>query len=176
MGGIVQDEGTVSAHPTGSCKAQTSGNIDGTALAQAGFVVAATEIDRRIEALGTVVGSNVGRLMREGFSEYNPMGMLEAIAAQRTAEARGQAQVINDLLPPSVAAAKQAGVTDIDVLEANDYYKTDRGQARGGKTSFNFGRQAALADGDAYDCVEVFLTQPLCVVIGDKPGAFARSG
>lgn len=222
----------VSAHPTGSCKAQTSGNIYGKALAEAGFVVAAfdasfqgdsggdprsvedpgfrtsdfsfvidhlvtlpyvdadnigvlaicggagyavaaTKIDRRIKALGTVVGSNVGRLMREGFSEYNPMGMLEAIAAQRTSEARGSAQVINDLLPPSVDAAKQAGVTDIDVLEATDYYKTDRGQAPGGKTSFNFGRQAALADWDAYDRVEVFLTQPLCVVIGDKPGAFA---
>jgi len=164
----------VSAHPTGSRKAQTSDTIGVLAICGgAGYAVAATKIDRRIKALGTVVGSNVGRLMREGFSEYNPMGMLEAIAAQRTAEARGQAQVINDLLPPSVEAAKQAGVTDIDVLEATDYYKTDRGQAPGGKTSFNFGRQAALADWDAYDRVEVFLTQPLCVVIGDKPGAFA---
>lgn len=222
----------ISGHPTGSCKAQTSGNIYGAALAEAGFVVAAfdasfqgdsggeprsvedpgfrtgdfsfvidhlvtlpyvdadnigvlgicggagyavaaTKIDRRVKALGTVVGSNVGRLMREGFSEYDPMGMLEANAAQRTAEARGQAEVINDLLPASVEAAKQAGITDIDVVEATEYYKTDRGRAPGGKTSFNFGRQAALADWDAYDRVEVFLTQPLCIVIGDKPGAFA---
>ncbi|MDO3646187.1 hypothetical protein [Nocardia mangyaensis] len=83
------------------------------------------------------------------------------------------AQVINDVLPPSVEAARQAGVTDIDVREATDYNKTDRGQAPGGKTSFNFGRQAAVADGDAYDRVEVFLPQPLSVVIGDQPGAFA---
>lgn len=222
----------VSAHPTGSCKEQTSGAIYGKALADAGFVVAAfdasfqgesggeprsvedpsfrtsdfsfvidhlvtlpyvdaddigvlaicggagyavaaTKIDRRIKALGTVVGSNVGRLMREGFSEYNPMGMLEAIAEQRTAQARGAAEQVNDLLPPSVNAATQAGITDIDVLEATDYYKSDRGQAPGGSTSFNFALQGALADWDAYDRVEVFLTQPLMVVIGDKPGAFA---
>ncbi len=140
----------------------------------AGYAVAATKIDRRIKALGTVVGSNVGRLMREGFSDYDPMGMLEAIAAQRTAEARGQAeQQINDLLPPSPDAAKEAGVTDIDIVEAAEYYKTPRGQKPGGKTSFNFAPQANLADWDAYDRVEVFLTQPLCVVIGDKVGAFA---
>ncbi|WP_440712461.1 alpha/beta hydrolase [Gordonia sp. FQ] len=222
----------VSGHPTGSCKAQTSGNIYGTALADAGFVViafdasfqgesggeprlvedpgfrtsdfsfvidylvtqpyvddanigvlgicggagyavAATKIDRRIKALGTVVGSNVGRLMREGFSEYNPLGMLEALAAQRTAQARGAAAQINPLLPPSVQAAKDAGLTDIDVVEATDYYKTDRGQAAGGETSFNFVYQGPLATWDAYDRVETFLTQPLCVVIGDKVGAFA---
>lgn len=222
----------IAAHPTGSCKAQTSGNVYGKALAEAGFVVAAfdasfqgesggeprsvedpafrvsdfsfvidhlvtlpyvdadnigvlaicggagyavaaTKIDRRIKALGTVAGSNVGRLMREGFSEYHPIAMLEAVAAQRIAEARGGAEQINDLLPPSVDAAQQAGVTDIDVLEATDYYKTDRAQNPGALTSFNFARQAALADWDAYDRVEVLLTQPLMVVIGDKTGAFA---
>ncbi|MFT3660731.1 MAG: alpha/beta hydrolase [Gordonia sp. (in: high G+C Gram-positive bacteria)] len=222
----------VSAHPTGSCKAQTSGNVYGTALADAGFVVIAfdasfqgesggeprsvedpgfrvgdfsfvidhlvtlpyvddenigvlavcggagyavqaTMIDRRVKALTTIAGSNVGRLMREGFSQYDPMGMLEAVAAQRTAEARGAAEQINDLLPPSVEAAQEAGVTDIDVLEAADYYKTPRGAAPGGKTSFNFARQGALALWDAYDRVETFLTQPLLVVIGDKPGGFA---
>ena len=70
----------------------------------AGYAVAATMIDRRIKALATIAGSNVGRLMREGFSNYDPIGMLEAVSAQRTAEARGNAQQINDLLPPSISA------------------------------------------------------------------------
>lgn len=222
----------ISAHPTGSCKEQTSGNIYATALAEAGFVaiafdasfqgesggeprftedpgfrvsdfsyvidylvtqefvdedkigvlaicggggyaVTATMIDRRIAALATVVGSNVGRLMREGFSNYDPLGMLEALATQRTAEARGAAGVVNDLLPPSVEFALDNGLTDIDVTEATDYYKTARGAAENGCTSFYFTRQGALALWDAYDRVETFLTQPLLVIVGDKPGAFA---
>ena len=138
-----------------------------------GYAVAATMLDRRIKALATVVGSNVGRLMREGFSNYDPLGMLEALAAQRTAEARGAASVVNDLLPPSLDFARDNGLTDVDVVEATEYYKTPRGAAANGCTSFYFARQAALATWDAYDRVETFLTQPLMVIIGDKPGAFA---
>ncbi|QKT09093.1 alpha/beta hydrolase [Gordonia sp. X0973] len=222
----------ITAHPTGSDKEQTSGNVYGAALAKEGFVaiafdasfqgesggeprfvedpgfrvgdfsfvvdylvaqpwvdedkigvlaicggagyaVAATMIDRRIKALTTIAGSNVGRLMREGFSNYDPIAMLEAVAAQRTAEARGQAEQINDLLPPTVEFAKENGLTDIDVLEATEYYKTPRGQHDRACTSFNFARQGALATWDAYDHAETFLTQPLLIVIGDKPGAFA---
>ncbi|MCP1726572.1 hypothetical protein J2T60_000537 [Natronospira proteinivora] len=68
--------------------------------------------------------------------------------------------------------AKKAGITDIDVLEATDYYKTPRGQAPQGKTSFLFSRRAAAVDWDAFHLAEVLLTQPLLVVIGDKPGGF----
>lgn len=119
------------------------------------------------------MGSNVGRLMREGFSNYDPLAMLEALAAQRTAEARGATSVVNDLLPPSLDFARENGLTDVDVVEATEYYKTPRGAAANGCTSFYFARQAALATWDAYDRVETFLTQPLMVVIGDQPGAFA---
>ncbi|MBF6245650.1 alpha/beta hydrolase [Nocardia elegans] len=221
----------ISAHPTGSCKEQTSGNIYGTALAKEGFVaiafdasfqgdsggeprliedpafrvqdfsyvidylvtqpwvdenkigvlaicggggyaVNATMTERRIKALGTVTGANVGRRMREGFTEYDPLGALEAMAAQRTAEARGEETQVNDLLPPSPEAAREAGLTDIDLLEATEYYKTDRGRKPHGYTSFLFSRQAALVGWDAFDRAELLLTQPLCLVVGDRPGAF----
>ncbi|WP_084959740.1 alpha/beta hydrolase [Thermoactinospora rubra] len=221
----------ISAHPTGSCKEQTAGNVYATALAQEGMVaiafdasfqgdsggeprfiedpafrmqdfsyvidylvtqpyvdenrigvlavcggggyaIGAAMTERRIKALGAVVPGNVGRLMREGFVNYDPLGALEAIAAQRTAEARGADRVVNDLLPPSPEAAKEAGLTDIDLCEATEYYKTDRGRKPHGATSFLFSRQAALAGWDALDRAEVLLTQPLCVVIGDRPGAF----
>ncbi|WP_330455566.1 alpha/beta hydrolase [Streptomyces sp. NBC_00820] len=221
----------ISAHPTGSCKEQTSGHVYGTALAQEGFVVIAfdasfqgasggeprftedpafrvgdfsyvidylvtqpyvdenrigvlgicggggyainaTMTERRIKALGTVVAGNVGRLMREGFVNYDPIAALEAIAAQRTAEARGADGVVNDLLPASPEAAREAGLTEIDLCEATEYYKTDRGGAPHGATSFRFSRQAALANWDAFDRAEVLLTQPICIVIGDRPGGF----
>lgn len=221
----------ISAHPIGSCKEQTSGNVYGAALAKEGFVViafdasyqgasggeprliedpgqrvedfrqvvdylvtlpyvdadrigvlgvcggggysiSATKSERRIKAVVSITGVNFGRMSREGFGGYDPVGTLEAIAQQRTIEARRGKARVDDVLPPSVEAAKQAGVTDIDVLEATDYYKTPRGKAAHGLTSFLFSRRAAAVDWDAFHLAEVLLTQPLLVVIGDKPGGF----
>ena len=221
----------ISAHPIGSCKEQTSGNVYGAALAEAGFVVIAfdrsyqgasggeprfvedpvqavedfrhvtdylmtlpyvdedrigvlgicggggyainaTMTERRIKALGTITGANYGRLMRGNFSAMNPIAALEAMARQRTAEMRGEAVKVDDLLPPSVEVAKQAGVTDIDVLEATDYYRTQRGQKPHGLNRSVPSHQAAAVGWDAFHLAEVLLTQPMCIVVGDKPGAF----
>lgn len=221
----------ISAHPIGSCKEQTSGNVYGEALAKAGFVVIAfdrsfqgasggaprfiedptlavedfrhvadylvtlpyvdeerigalgicggggyainaTMTERRIKAVGTVTGVNYGRLMREGFSGYNPIATLEAMARQRTAEARGAALRVDDLLPQSPAAATVAGLTEIDVCEATEYYRSDRGRAPHGLNRALFSHQTAAVGWDAFHLAEVLLTQPLMVVVGDKVGAF----
>lgn len=221
----------ISAHPIGSCKEQTSGNVYGTALAREGFVVIAFDrsfqgasggeprfiedptlavedfrhvtdylvtlpyvdeerigvlgicggggyavnaamTERRIKAVGTVTGANYGRLMRAGFANLDPIGLLETISKQRTAEARGAEWHVDDLLPPSVEAGRKAGITDIDVLEATDYYRTQRGQKPHGVNRSLLSHQAAAAGWDAFHLAELLLTQPLCVVVGDKVGAF----
>lgn len=221
----------ISAHPIGSCKEQTSGNVYGAALAREGFVVIAfdrsyqgasggeprfiedpvqavedfrhvtdylmtlpyvdedrigvlgicggggyamnaTMTERRIKALGTITGVNYGRLMRGNFSAMNPIAAMEAMAKQRTAEVRGAEVKVDDLLPPSVEAARAAGATDIDVLEATDYYRTQRGQKPHGLNRSVPSHQASAVGWDALHLVEVLLTQPMCIVVGDKPGAF----
>ncbi|WP_028997951.1 alpha/beta hydrolase [Azohydromonas australica] len=221
----------ISAHPIGSCKEQTSGNVYGQALAKEGFVVIAFDrsfqgasggeprsiedptlsvedfrhvadhlvtlpyvdenrigvlgicggggyainaamTERRIKAVGTVTGANYGRLMREGFSGYNPIGALEAMAKQRTAEARGEPLRIDDLLPPSPEEAKKRGLTEIDLYEATEYYRTPRGQKPNGLNRSLYSHQAAAVGWDAFHLAEVLLTQPLMVVVGDKVGAF----
>ncbi|MFD1795912.1 alpha/beta hydrolase [Paracoccus aurantiacus] len=221
----------ISAHPIGSCKEQTSGNVYGTALADAGFVVIAfdrsfqgssggeprsiedpvqavedfrrvvdyavtlpyvdadrigvlgicggggyainaTMIERRIKALGTVTGANYGRLMRGNFSNLQPIAALEEMAKQRTAEMRGAEVKVDDLLPPSVEAGKEAGLTDRDILEATDYYRTPRGQRPNGLNRSAPSHQAAAVGWDAFNLAEVLMTQPMCIVVGDKPGAF----
>jgi fermentation-respiration switch protein FrsA (DUF1100 family) len=221
----------ISAHPIGSCKEQTSGNVYGTALAKEGFVVIAfdrsfqgasggeprfiedpvqavedfrrvtdylvtlpyvdadrigvlgicggggyavnaTMTERRIKALGTVTGANYGRLMRGNFSNRDPIGALEKIAAQRSAEARGEKWHVDDLLPPSVEAGKAAGIADIDPLEATDCYRTPRGQKPNGLNRSLLSHQAAAVGWDAFHLAEVLLTQPMGIVVGDKPGAF----
>lgn len=221
----------ISAHPIGSCKEQTSGNVYGAVLAQEGFVVIAFDAsfqgesggepryiedpalrvedfrvvvdylvtlpyvdeerigvlgicggggysinaamtERRIKAVGTITGVNYGRLMREGFSGFNPIGMLEEVAKQRTAEARGAGRRVDNLIPGSLAEAKEHGLTERDVYEATEYYRTSRGQKPNGATKALFSRQAAAMNWDAYDRAEILLTQPLLVVVGDQIGSF----
>ncbi len=106
-----------------------------------GYSINAAMTERRIRAVGTVTGVNYGRLMREGFSGYDPIGALEAMAQQRTDEARGAALRVDDLLPPSPEEAKQRGLTEIDLYEATEYYRTPRGQKPHGANRSLFSHQ-----------------------------------
>jgi fermentation-respiration switch protein FrsA (DUF1100 family) len=221
----------ISAHPIGSCKEQTSGNVYGRALAEEGFVVIAfdrsfqgasggeprfiedpvqavedfrrvtdyivtlpyvdadrigvlgicggggyafnaTMTERRIKALGTVTGANYGRLMRGNFSQLDPISALEAMAERRTAEARGEDVKVDDLLPSSPEEATKLGITDRNPLEATEYYRTPRGKKPNGLNRSVPSHQAAAVGWDAFHLAEVLLTQPMCIVVGDKPGAF----
>lgn len=136
------------------------------------YTINAAITDHRIKALVSITGVNFGRLIREGFSQFDPLGALKAMAAQRTAEAQGAPRHVIDYLPESVEAGKQAGLTDIDALEATEYYKSARGQQPNGATSGLFSFNSAAMAWDAFAHAETLLTQPLLVVIGDKPGAF----
>lgn len=137
-----------------------------------GYSINAAMTERRIKAVATITGVNYGRLMREGFSGFNPLGFMEAAAKQRTAEARGAQQRVDILLPASPEAARQNGLIERDVYEATEYYRTSRGQKANGTTCSLFSRQAAAVGWDAFHLAEVLLTQPLLVVVGDQVGAF----
>jgi fermentation-respiration switch protein FrsA (DUF1100 family) len=136
------------------------------------YSIHAAITDHRIKAVASITGVNFGRLLREGFSQFDPVSALEAIAKQRTAEAKGEQAYILDYLPNSVEDAKTAGISDIDVLEATDYYKTPRGQTSNGKTSGLFSFNGAALGWDAFLNAETLLTQPLLVAVGDKVGGF----
>ncbi|MDP9535074.1 alpha/beta hydrolase [Pseudomonas protegens] len=136
------------------------------------YTIHAAMTDYRIKALASITGVNFGRLIREGFSNFDPVSALHAMAKQRTAEARGEARHVINYLPASTAEAQQNGISDIDVLEATEYYKSPRGQQPNGATSGLFSFNSAAFGWDAFLHAEVLLTQPLMVVIGDKPGGF----
>lgn len=137
-----------------------------------GYTIHAAMTDHRIKALVSITGVNFGRLIRESFSEFDPIGALQAMAQQRTAEAQGAPRHVIDYLPPSVEEGRNNGINDIDVLEATDYYKSPRGQQPNGATSGLFSFNSAAMGWDAFLQAEVLLTQPLMVIIGDKPGGF----
>lgn len=137
-----------------------------------GYAVNATLTEKRIKAVVSITGVNIGRLFREGFSGYNPLGALGAMAAQRTTEARGGELQVNELLPASLGVARQVGLTERDVFEATDYYKTSRGQEEGGATRMLFSHAQKTLVWDAFAFTETLLTQPVMVVVGQKIGAF----
>lgn len=137
-----------------------------------GYVLNAALTEKRIKAVVGITPVNIGRLFREGFSMYNPIGALEGMAAQRTAEARGGERLVNELLPASLAEAKDNGMTERDVYEATEYYKTPRGQQPGGATRMLFSHAQKTLAWDAFSFVETLMTQPVMAVIGQKVGAF----
>lgn len=220
----------VSAHPIGSCKEQTSGNVYGKAMAEAGFVVVAFDASfqgasggeprfvenpefrvsdfryvvdyiqtlsyvdpERIGVLGICGGgayafnasmtdyrfkccvgitpANFGRLVRESFGNFDPAGSLEKMAKQRTLEAQGGERFVMNYLPSTVAQAKEMS-SDPDMVEATEYYKTDRGRAPCGATSGLFSFNSAALAWDAFNHAEKLMTRPFLAVVGAIPGAF----
>lgn len=222
----------VVAHPIGSCKEQTSGEIYSAQLADQGFVAVAFDAgfqgesggeprsiedptlrvedfrhvvdylvtlpyvdadrigligmcggggyaintvmtERRYQAVATITGANYGRVLREaeGSAEAT-IAKLEEIAAQRTAEARGADWQVDQGLPESVEQAKGLGITDIDILGATEYYKTDRGANPNGLNQTLRSHMGPGYGWDAFHLAEELLTQPLLVIVGSEPGGF----
>lgn len=134
-----------------------------------GYAVNAAMTERRIKAVGTVVGANIGRVQRES---GDPIQALEAVARQRTLEARGEEPLIVNWIPRSQQEREQAGIQDIDIVEAVDYYTTPRGQSNNSPNKLKFTSMEQMLGFDAFHLVETLLTQPLQIIVGDKQGAF----
>mgnify|MGYP003634391205 CR=1 FL=1 len=133
-----------------------------------GYAANAAMTEKRIKAVGTVVGINTGR----AFREINFLETLEAVSSQRTAEASGAEPMITNWTPNSAKEAKQAGINDMDMLEAIDYYRTPRGEYPTANNKLLFTSMANLIKFDAFHLADVLFTQPLLVIVGDKVGAF----
>lgn len=103
-----------------------------------GYAINAALTEKRIKAVVSITVLISGVFFGRGFSNYDPIGALNAMASQRTKEARGgESQIQADYFPP--AWMQQSPWTDKrDVYEATDYCKTPRGQQPGGATKMLF--------------------------------------
>lgn len=138
-----------------------------------GYAANAAMTERRFKAVATVVGANYGRLLREGdFTADAAIKTLEGIAKQRTAQARGAEPAITVYRPNSQEDRKAAGLNDIDIVEAVDYYQTPRAQHPNSPNHLRVDSLDKAMAFDAFHLAELLLTQPLHIVIGDKVGAF----
>lgn len=138
------------------------------------YAANAAMTEKRIKAVGTVVATNYGRMMRDGdMSPDAALKTLEAIGEQRTAEARGAAPLVVGYIPfANQAEREQAGVRDVDMINAIDYYLTPRGKQPGAPNKLRLTSIGPALGWDAFHLAELLLTQPLHVVVGSVAGAF----
>jgi uncharacterized protein len=139
-----------------------------------GYAANAAMTEHRFKAVGVVSPSNIGRATRVGDTTSGAaLRALEAVGRQRTRAARGEEPpLVVPWTPASRQAAEAAGVTEPDMLEAIDYYRTPRGGHERSDNQLLFRSQAAMIAFDAFHLAEYLLTQPLQVVVGDRVGAF----
>ncbi|MEU3620486.1 alpha/beta hydrolase [Streptomyces sp. NPDC006872] len=138
--------------------------------AGAGYAVNATMTDRRIEAVGTISPIDIGAAYRLGWDGAEPvatqLATLDAVAAQRTAEARGADAAVVPYVPETVDET-----TVPDMAEAHDYYRTPRAQHPNADNRMLFTSIANIYAFDAFHQVETLLTQPLLMVAGSRAGS-----
>ena len=137
-----------------------------------GYTISAAMTDHRIKAVGTVVAVNIGRAFRQavGSPPDAVTRTLEAVGAQRTAEARGGAPRREPWIPDTPEQAQAAGITDREVLDAVDFYRTPRGYSKNSTNRLLFRSTAALIGYDAFHLVGELLTQPVQVIVGGRIG------
>lgn len=139
-----------------------------------GFAVKSATLDRRIRAVGTVSAVNIGTATRRGWdgkgNEADLIATLDAVAAQRTAEAAGAEPVFVPYVP-------QCGDTTApaDLQQAADYYLTPRAQHSRSPNQMLLSGLADWVSFDAFDRVETFLTRPLLSIAGSEAGSLWHS-
>ncbi|MCQ8781847.1 alpha/beta hydrolase [Mangrovibrevibacter kandeliae] len=137
-----------------------------------GYAVSAALTEHRVKALGTVVPVNIGRARRQSGRTPDALRqMLEAVGRQRTAEARGGAPRREAWIPDTIEAAHAAGITDRDVLDAVEFYRTPRGYSEHSTNRRYFTSLGPMLGFDAFHLVGELLTQPVQVIVAGRLGA-----
>ncbi|MFT3721070.1 alpha/beta hydrolase [Pseudorhodoferax sp.] len=134
-----------------------------------GYATNAAVVDTRIKALGTVSAVNYGQMYRQGWDgTANPQDCLalrDMAMAARTAEANGQPTQYLPTVPD-----RREDAPHPDFAEAFDYYRTARAQHCNAPGRLATRSLAQLVTYDAFNNVELFLTQPVQIVAGSQAG------
>ncbi|BDH55739.1 alpha/beta hydrolase [Tsukamurella sp. PLM1] len=141
-----------------------------------GYAVAATKVDARIKAVGTVSAVNIGSAWRKGWDgsgqDSDAVATRDGASGRRTVEATtgGDAATL-----PYVPAEITPEVPR-DMAEASDYYLTPRAQHPNAQNKYLFAQSIPRILGfDAFVLVEDLLTQPVLIVAGSEAGSLWHS-
>lgn len=135
-----------------------------------GYAANAAINDRRIKALGTVSAVNIGQMFRNGWDgsvkDADALPYLEAGSQARTADASN-----NSMATMPLAPLKEEDAPNAELRGAWEYYHTPRCQ-HPNAPGFTLARNLTqLVTYDAYNFADVFLTQPVMMVVGSEAGS-----
>jgi fermentation-respiration switch protein FrsA (DUF1100 family) len=135
--------------------------------ASGGYAIAASATDHRVKAVATVSAVDLGRQFRLGADgTQDPaviQGMLDAAAAARTAEARGEGTAVFQIFPESEEQARAGGQ---HLFEGWEYYCTDRAQHPRSAKSFTWNSVDRIAQFDAFRFADLISPRPLLMIVG----------
>lgn len=141
-----------------------------------GHAVNAACGDHRFRAVATISAMDVGTAFRAGLTPENVDEMLLASAKERTKEARGEEGALMTYIPDTKEAAEASG--SVMLLEAYDYYKTERGFYKTAQNKLTLSSAMNLYRYNAFEPVSLLLTQPLLMIAGSdaETRAFSENG
>lgn len=73
--------------------------------------------------------------------------------------------------PDTLEDTKAAGITDIDVLQAVNYYRTPRGRHENSTNRRHYRSDALILGFDAFHLADQLLTQPVQVIVARQNGS-----
>lgn len=137
--------------------------------ASGGYGLAAAATDHRIKAIATVSATDMGRQFRNGGDGKQSIAiiqsMLDAAAAARTAEAKGEGTGVFPIFPETAEQAKAMGQ---HVFEGWEYYCTDRAQHERSAKFFTWNSVDRIAAFDAFGFVDFIAPRPVLLIAGTE--------
>lgn len=142
--------------------------IGGLGICAGGYIMCATQYDRRIKAVAMVSGADAGSLNRGGFGASMDaryvLDTLQAVAENREQEAQsGQLKVVQ-IIPETPELFDEN--TPAMVREAYEYYCTPRAQHPRSNNRMPYDSNALILSFDAFSHIDTLLTQPVLAIAG----------
>lgn len=138
--------------------------------ASGGYVPYTAQTERRIKAVATVSGADMGLLFREGLgggtSKAALDAMLEAAGQDRTEQAKGNPPRLDHIVPNSPDEIPDG--TPALYREGCDYYRTPRAQHPNSQNKFVFSGIDKIAAYSSYDHVDLISPHPLLMIAGTE--------
>lgn len=137
--------------------------------ASGAYSIPAAATDHRIRAVATVSCADVARQFRYGADGTQQpsvlQGLLDAAAAARTAEARGEAASAFSIFPANEEQARAGGQ---HVFEGWEYYCTDRAQHPRSAKALIWSSVDRIAAFDAFRFIDMIAPRPLLMIAGRR--------
>jgi uncharacterized protein len=138
--------------------------------ASGGYVIPAAASDHRIRAVATVSAADIGRQFREGADgTQDPtviQAMLDAAAAARSAEARGEGVGSFPIFPGTADEARAVGGQH--GFEGYEYYCTDRARHPRSAKTFTWNSIDRIVTFDPFRFIGLIAPRPLLMIVGSE--------